>query len=50
VSTRRAIPALSSDQASSPVNFPRFLIPGKFGKFGKFTSRRPRQSAVIWRS
>jgi hypothetical protein len=33
VKTRRAITVFISDHPSSPVNFPRFLVPGKFGKF-----------------
>jgi hypothetical protein len=40
VKTRRAITVFISAHPSSPVNFPLFLIPGKFGKFGKFASHR----------
>jgi hypothetical protein len=41
VKTRRAITMFISDHPSSPVNFPRFLVPRKFRKFGKFAFYRP---------
>ena len=37
----------SSDHPSSLVNFPPFLVPGMFGKFGKFTTHHPNQPALI---
>jgi hypothetical protein len=46
--TRGDITAPISDHQSSPVNFPLYLVPRKFGNFGKFASPRPRQSALNW--
>jgi len=49
VRTHRDSTVLISDHPSSPVNFPHFLVPGKFGKFGKFASHRLIQSALTCR-
>jgi hypothetical protein len=41
VRTRGDSNVVIRDHPSSTANFPLFLIPGKFGKFGKFTFHRP---------
>jgi hypothetical protein len=43
VRTRGDSNVVIRDHPSPPVNFLPFLIPGKFGKFGKFTFHRPTQ-------